>query len=198
MSKEEMRNAIAAKYKEWEVEDPDVDGILDEIEFILGLEEGLEDDVPDFGCPECGDHLEYIGSQGNYEEYKCPTCNEYYYMNKLGDLLRGEDAFNEGKDCEEQPFESLNEAAKVDYQVEVTVDGEYDDFLEEYWIPDDLPELLQGYFGQEPVDRTQKQWKLYYLCPSKKSCDKFVKDVEALGYTVTDINDEPTEYDNED
>jgi len=92
--------------------------------------------------------------------------------------------------------ESLDEAATpFKYQVEVTVDGEYDADIDEYWIPDNLPDLLQGYHGQEPVDRSQKQWHLYYAFATKEACDKFVNAVTNMGYVVSDINDDEVGYD---
>ena len=59
------------------------------------LFEGLDDEILYFTCPVCGEDLEYIGAQGNYEEYKCPDCEEYYYATESGDLLPGDEAFTE-------------------------------------------------------------------------------------------------------
>lgn len=57
-----------------------------------------ENEVMIYSCPNCGTDLEWLGTQGKYEEYKCPECGEYFYDEggKLINSAEIEESLNEG------------------------------------------------------------------------------------------------------
>jgi len=52
------------------------------------------DEEPSLECLNCGADTEWLGTQGDLEEFKCPECGEYYYLTKDGRVV-GEEAFQE-------------------------------------------------------------------------------------------------------
>lgn len=57
-----------------------------------------ENEVMIYSCPNCGADLEWLGTQGKYEEYKCPECGEYFY-DESGNLINSaelDESLNEG------------------------------------------------------------------------------------------------------
>lgn len=59
-----------------------------------GLGEELDEEEPSLECLNCGCDTEWLGTQGDLEEFKCPECGEYYYLTKDGRVV-GEEAFQE-------------------------------------------------------------------------------------------------------
>lgn len=57
-----------------------------------------ENEVMIYSCPNCGADLEWLGTQGKYEEYKCPECGEYFYDEggKLINSAEIEESLDEG------------------------------------------------------------------------------------------------------
>lgn len=58
------------------------------------------DDLDNFGapertCPECGEHMSYIGGQGDYEEYNCDNCGAWAYYDYKGNYISPDEAWNE-------------------------------------------------------------------------------------------------------
>ena len=108
----------------------DIEESLDEDEFKLspnynpegtplGKGTGLGEDYYDeeneimiYSCPNCGVNLEWLGTQGDLEEYKCPECHEYFYLDKEGNLKNSKE-LDEARE--------LRESAKDKYQC-LTVD----------------------------------------------------------------------------
>ncbi|MBQ6627967.1 MAG: leucine-rich repeat domain-containing protein [Methanobrevibacter sp.] len=56
-----------------------------------GLGEAFDDEEIEF-CPICDRQMDFIGYQGNLSEFKCKTCNKYFYFDENGNEVDlGED-----------------------------------------------------------------------------------------------------------
>lgn len=71
-----------------------------------GLGEELDDEEPSLECLNCGCDTEWLGTQGDLEEFKCPECGEYYYLTKDGRVV-GEEAFRESLNSNKKLTEAL-------------------------------------------------------------------------------------------
>lgn len=71
-----------------------------------GLGEELDDEEPSLECLNCGCDTEWLGTQGDLEEFKCPECGEYYYLTK-DDRVVGEEAFQESLNSNKKLTEAL-------------------------------------------------------------------------------------------
>lgn len=91
----------------WE-ENPDVEEYYRN-KYNIEIGEAVEEVDPEekeVFCPYCYDQLEFIGYQGNIEEYKCADCNEYYYIDP-----QNPDKLYNSEEAEVLFTEELNEAA---------------------------------------------------------------------------------------
>lgn len=91
----------------WE-ENPDVEEYYRN-KYNIEIGEAVEEVDPkekEVFCPYCYDQLEFVGYQGNIEEYKCADCNEYYYIDP-----QNPEKLYKADEAEVLFTEDLNEAA---------------------------------------------------------------------------------------
>ena len=102
-----------------------------------GLGEELDDEEPSLECLNCGCDTEWLGTQGDLEEFKCPQCGEYYYLTKDGRVV-GEEAFQESLNSKKKLTEAIVNGAftpetfdKVLRSAELSSDLNDDEFTDE-------------------------------------------------------------------
>jgi len=81
----------------------------------MAMGEDYGEEEPTFYCPNCGIELSYLGGQGDYEEFTCDDCGEYWYLDPFsGDqsLISAEEAWGKW----EEPLEESKKKKKYSFE----------------------------------------------------------------------------------
>ena len=64
----------------------------------MAMGEDYDEEDQTFYCPNCGIELSYLGGQGDYEEFTCDDCGEYWYLDPFSEdqsLISAEEAWGD-------------------------------------------------------------------------------------------------------
>lgn len=150
-----------------------------------------ENEVMIYSCPNCGTDLEWLGTQGKYEEYKCPECGEYFY-DEGGKLINSpeiEESLDEGaRSGIHQVSLKLNLLKELKKNPNYREDPRWEKFADVYTDIDEAIEDTEDYLLDLQQDR---KWESLNNDTNHESLNESVtyKDMDTL--TKEDLRNAP-------